>query len=78
MSASPKNGVLSMASSLSVVDTTVVNTPRSTLTHLTRLVGRKPEHVLVDMHYRGHGFEGKCTVHVDKRHRGRLPKSTWR
>jgi len=30
------------------------------------------------MGYRGHGYEGPIIVNVDKRRRGRTPKSTWR
>jgi len=36
-------------------------------------VGRKPEHVLVNMGYRGHEYKGEIKVHVDKRRRGRAP-----
>jgi IS5 family transposase len=37
-----------------------------------------PEHVFVDMGYRGHGYTGGVSVHVDKRRRGRTAKSQWR
>jgi len=37
-----------------------------------------PQDVFVDMGYRGHGYEGTVNVHVDKRRRGRTPKSLWR
>ena len=37
-----------------------------------------PEHVFVDMGYRGHGYSGEVKVHVDKRRRGRTAKSLWR
>ncbi|NMX24562.1 transposase, partial [Dissulfurirhabdus thermomarina] len=37
-----------------------------------------PDHVFVDMGYRGHGYEGKVNVHVDRRRRGRTAKSLWR
>jgi len=41
-------------------------------------IARQPEHVFVDMGYRGHGYEGDVEVHVDKRRRGRTAKSLWR
>jgi len=54
------------------------HTLTSTLEQITDLVGREPQHAFVDMGYRGHGYEGPVTVNVDKRRRGRTPKSTWR
>ena len=41
-------------------------------------VARKPEHVYVDMGYRGHDYQGDINVHVDKRRRGRTPRRLWR
>ena len=41
-------------------------------------IARPPEHVFVDMGYRGHGYTGEVEVHVDKRRRGRTAKSLWR
>ena len=41
-------------------------------------IARKPEHVFVDMGYRGHGYQGEIEVHVDKRKRGRTARSMWR
>lgn len=41
-------------------------------------IARQPDHVFVDMGYRGHGYEGDVEVHVDKRRRGRTPRSLWR
>jgi IS5 family transposase len=38
---------------------------------------QKPQHVFVDMGYRGHGYQGDVDVHVDKRRRGRIAKSLW-
>jgi len=38
----------------------------------------RPEHVFVDRGYRGHGYEGKATIHVDKERRGTTAKSLWR
>jgi IS5 family transposase len=37
-----------------------------------------PHHVFVDMGYRGHGYTGDVQVHVDRRRRGRTPRSLWR
>lgn len=41
-------------------------------------ITRLPDHVFVDMGYRGHGYKGEVSVHVDKRRRGRTAKSLWR
>ncbi len=41
-------------------------------------IARRPEHVFVDMGYRGHKYSGKVEVHVDKRRRGRTAKRLWR
>ena len=41
-------------------------------------LSRIPEHVYVDQGYRGHGWDGDCQVHVDKRRRGRTARSVWR
>jgi IS5 family transposase len=41
-------------------------------------IAKPPGHVFVDMGYRGHGYTGGVSVHVDKRHRGRTAKSLWR
>jgi IS5 family transposase len=41
-------------------------------------IARTPEHAFVDRGYRGHGYEGKVEVHVDKPRRGRTAKSLWR
>lgn len=48
------------------------------LTQVRRLLGRQLHDVHVDMGYRGHNNGGAETVHVDKRRRGRTPKSLWR
>ena len=48
------------------------------LTQVRRLLGRRMQEVHVDMGYRGHNHCGAETVHVDKRRRGRTPKSLWR
>ena len=41
-------------------------------------LSRIPEHVYVDQGYRGHGWDGDCQIHVDKRRRGRTARSVWR
>jgi IS5 family transposase len=41
-------------------------------------VAGEPEHVFVDMGYRGHNYRGDAQVYVDKRRRGRTAKSLWR
>jgi IS5 family transposase len=48
------------------------------LTQVRRLLGHQMHEVHVDMGYRGHNHCGQETVHVDKRRRGRTPKSLWR
>ena len=53
------------------------HTLSDTLKQVERIV-RKPEHVFVDMGYRGHGYTGDAAIHVDKRRRGRTAKSLWR
>jgi len=40
--------------------------------------GVEPEHAFLDRGYRGHNYEGKCTVHIDKIRRGKIAKSLWR
>jgi len=42
------------------------------------LIGDKVSEMHVDMGYRGHGYDGPVTVHVDKRRRGRTPRALWR
>lgn len=37
-----------------------------------------PDHAYVDMGYRGHDYEGCCDIHVDKRRRGKTPRSMWK
>jgi len=48
------------------------------LDQVRRLLGKPLREVHVDMGYRGHNHCGPETVHVDKRRRGRTPKSLWR
>lgn len=54
------------------------HTLTATLEQLGRLTGAVPGDVFVDMGYRGHGYEGTSVVHVDKKRRGRISKSTWK
>ena len=54
------------------------HTLKETMGQLGRVVGSMPEHVYVDMGYRGHDYEGEAEIHVDKRRRGRIAKSVWR
>jgi IS5 family transposase len=42
------------------------------------MIGERVGEVHVDMGYRGHDYAGRATVHVDKRRRGRTPRSLWR
>ena len=46
--------------------------------HLESIIGDRASEVHVDMGYRGHNYEGKATVHVDKKRRGRTPRPLWR
>jgi len=43
-----------------------------------RIVSSLPQQVFVDRGYRGHGYEGKVEVHVDKERRGKTSKSLWK
>ena len=54
------------------------HTLKATMEQVDRVIGRIPEHVYVDMAYRGHDYEGEAEIHVDKRRRGRIAKSVWR
>lgn len=38
----------------------------------------RPEHAFLDRGFRGHGYEGEVTVHIDKERRGTTSKSLWR
>jgi IS5 family transposase len=53
------------------------HTLKQALEQVKRVI-REPEHVFVDMGYRGHNYRGATEVHVDKRRRGRTAKSLWR
>jgi len=54
------------------------HTLKTTLEQASDLTGRALDRVYVDMGYRGHDYEGPIIVNVDKRRRGRTPKSVWR
>lgn len=54
------------------------HTLEAQLTQVRRVVGQKVQEAHVDMGYRGHGYQGPETVHVDKRRRGSTQKSLWR
>jgi IS5 family transposase len=45
---------------------------------LESMIGDRVSQVHVDMGYRGHDYQGKAAVHVDKRTRGRTPRPLWR
>ena len=48
------------------------------LEQVEKISPRRPEHVFLDMGYRGHNYEGETEIHVDKRRRGRTPKRLWK
>jgi len=50
-----------------------VTTLKDALRQVKRLI-REPEHVFVDMGYRGHNYTGGTQGHVGKRRRGRKPQ----
>jgi IS5 family transposase len=54
------------------------HTLASQLEQVSNLIGAKVSEAYVDMGYRGHNYEGEVTVRVDKRRRGRTPRSLWR
>ena len=54
------------------------HTLKETMEQVDRVIGRIPEHVYVDMGYRGHDYQGEAEIHMDKRRRGRIAKSVWR
>lgn len=53
------------------------HTLASTIEQFERLTDRTPNEVFVDMGYRKHDYIGTSLVHVDKRRRGSIPRSTW-
>ncbi|MFA5689957.1 MAG: IS5 family transposase [Kiritimatiellales bacterium] len=48
------------------------------LEQVKRITGKEPEEAFVDMGYRGHNYTGACTVHVERKRRGSLPKRLWK
>jgi len=55
------------------------HTLKEALKQIETLSPVRLEHVFVDMGYRGHNYdEGEIEVHVDKRRRGRTPRSLWK
>lgn len=54
------------------------HTLQSTVDRIVARSGTEPEHVYVDMGYRGHDYEGGCEIHVGRRRRGQVAKSLWR
>ena len=53
------------------------HTLKKSMQQVERISGA-PEHVFVDMGYRGHNYKGDSQIYVDKRRRGRTAKSLWR
>ena len=37
-----------------------------------------PEHVFVDMGYKGNGYTGEANIHIDRRRRGGIARSLWK
>ncbi len=54
------------------------HTLQGTIDRVVSTSGVEPEHVYVDMGYRGHDYEGGCEIHVGRRRRGSIAKSLWR
>jgi IS5 family transposase len=54
------------------------HTLKPQLAQVRRLVPGRVREAYVDMGYRGHGYEGGETIHVDRRRRGSLAKTLWR
>jgi IS5 family transposase len=48
------------------------------LQQVNNLIGGRVSEAYVDMGYRGHDYEGEVVVHIDKRRRGRTPRTLWR
>lgn len=53
------------------------HTMSDAMNQVVRVSDVEPEYAFVDRGYRGHDYEGKCTVHVDRVRRGRIAKSLW-
>lgn len=54
------------------------HTLSDTMDQVVRISGVEPDHAFVDRGYRGHDYEGRCAVHVDRVRRGKIAKSLWR
>ena len=54
------------------------HTLAGTIEQVERLTDRTPNEVFVDMGYRKHDYMGTSLVHVDRRRRGTIPRSTWK
>ena len=54
------------------------HTLSDTILQVVRISGSRPDHVFVDQGYKGHDYSGEAQVHVDRKHRGSIPKSLWR
>lgn len=51
------------------------HTLKKSLEQVSYITGQNAEHAYVDLGYRGHGYKGRCEVHIATRHRKRMPKS---
>jgi IS5 family transposase len=54
------------------------HTLQESMDRIISTAGVEPEHVYVDMGYRGHDYEGGCQIHVGRRRRGAIAGSLWR
>ena len=54
------------------------HTLKDAIAQIEKLIGFEPEEVFVDQGYRGHDYQGAARVHVDKKRRGKIPRSLWR
>jgi IS5 family transposase len=54
------------------------HTLKPQLEQVRRLTTAPVKEAYVDMGYRGHGYEGEETIHVDKRRRGDIARSLWK
>jgi IS5 family transposase len=48
------------------------------MAQVSRMVGDLVKEAHTDMSYRQHDYEGPIKIHVDKRHRGDIPKALWK
>jgi IS5 family transposase len=54
------------------------HTLQESMDRIISTAGVEPEHVYVDMGYRGHDYEGGCQIHVGRRRRGAIAGGLWR